>query len=95
MSVVINHPKLGIYIGSCMGFGFWSKRDPCGQDCAVVFDSVVMAQSIVRSWDDHSMLPELSYVEVTPDIDNQWASITACVKAGLDAWDPWDLKKRD
>ncbi len=31
MSVVIVHNEMGVYLGSCMGLGFWTLLDPAGQ----------------------------------------------------------------
>ncbi|WP_137114162.1 hypothetical protein [Mesorhizobium sp. GR13] len=34
--IVIIHPKMGIYLGHCLGLGFWTLLDPAGQAEAVV-----------------------------------------------------------
>lgn len=94
--LVIVHPENGIYLGSCMGLGFWSKLDPVGQDAAVVFPTQEDARSHVESWDHteksaaelEQYLKNLSFVEVDIDVDGSelYASVESCKKAGLDPW---------
>jgi len=80
MSVVIHTQKEGIYLGSCMGLGFWSKLDSCGQLGVVTFHNEFAAKEYVKSWDN---IPEgIEFTEVYPD-DVQYASIAACVHTGL------------
>lgn len=86
MSVVITHPELGIYLGSAMGLGFWSKLDPVGQQAAVTFDSPEQAAAHVLVMDG-ALLVGWSTHPVTPD-DKNYASIAACVAAGLEGWVP-------
>lgn len=81
---VIVHPEMGIYLGSCMGLGFWSKLDAVGQPSAVTFSSEEDAEAFMASWDDGK--PKgVSLVPVIPD-DGTYASVAACVAAGLDGW---------
>lgn len=84
MSVVIVHPEFGIYLGSCMGLGFWSKLDSAGQDAAVTFPSQQDAEQFMGTWDEGA--PQgCQFISVIPD-QGGYASVTACVAAGLDAW---------
>lgn len=83
---VIVSSRMGIYLGSCMGLGFWSKLDPAGQSSAVTFDSISSAEEYMRSWEG-GRPDDVSFVPVSPD-DGTFASISACVAAGLDAWSP-------
>jgi len=84
MAVVITHPEMGIYLGSAMGLGFWSKLDPVGQPSAVTFTSVSDAEDYMATWDGGR--PEgVGFADVVPD-EGQYASIAACVRAGLDGW---------
>ncbi len=80
---VLYHPEFGVYLGSCLGFGFWSKCDPVGQPCAVLFDSESEADKFIRSW-NHPIENWIT-VPVEDDMDG-YASIAACVKAGLPEW---------
>lgn len=48
---VLCSPSWGVYLGSFLGLGFWSRLDSAGQDCAVVFSSVEEAESYSQSWD--------------------------------------------
>lgn len=81
---LITHPERGIYLGSAMGMGFWSKCDPVGQPSAVTFPSREEANQYMASWDGGTP-PGIELVAVTPD-DGQYASIQACVDAGLEGW---------
>src|SRR3546814_20094048 len=51
MKLVITEPEFGIYVGSALGLGFWSKVDSVGQDTAPVFDTKEQAQEQIDSWD--------------------------------------------
>lgn len=90
---VLVHPDDGVYLGSLMGLGFWSKLDPAGQECAVAFETPEKAREHAASWDssreDHqAYLESLKCVEVEIDSPDgePYASVDACIKAGLDAW---------
>lgn len=84
MSVVIVHPEFGIYLGSCMGLGFWSKLDSAGQDAAVTFPSQDDAMAYMGTWDGG--VPQgCQFVPVVPDL-GEYASISSCAAAGLEAW---------
>lgn len=85
MSVVITHPEFGIYLGNCSGMGFWSKLDPVGQPAAITFPSKEVAQSHAAEWDEQ--IGGLEFRNVEPDCF-QYATVEACVAAGLEAWDP-------
>lgn len=84
MAYVIQDPELGIYIGSCMGLGFWTKVDPIGQPSVVTFGSIQDAEDYMQTWECGR--PEnITFHEVEPD-DGVYASIQACVNAGLEGW---------
>ena len=84
MAFVITHPEMGIYLGSAMGMAFWSKLDPVGQPAACTFESQDEAEAFMASWDGGR--PEgVGFAPVTPD-DGPYASIAACVAAGLEGW---------
>ncbi len=84
MAVVIFTQGNGVYLGSCMGLGFWSKLDPVGQDAAVTFPDVSAAEDHMASW-ECGRPSDVSFVEVIADADG-FASIAACQAAGLPAW---------
>lgn len=84
MRFVINHPEMGIYLGSCMGLGFWTKLDAAGQASAVTFQTEADAEMFMASWDGGR--PDgATLVPVVPD-DGTYASVAACVAAGLNGW---------
>ncbi|OIQ68085.1 hypothetical protein GALL_503270 [mine drainage metagenome] len=67
-----------------MGMGFWSKLDAVGQPSACTFESAEQARQHMQSW-DNGQPPGVRFVEVIPD-DGTYASMHACVRAGLPAW---------
>lgn len=82
--IVIYHPEMGVYLGSCMGLGFWSKLDPVDQPCARTFSNAGEALEYMQTWDD-GPLDDAAFVEVDPDMGG-FASIQACINAGLPGW---------
>ena len=95
--IVIYTRSEGVYLGSAIGLGFWSKLDPVGQDAAVVFPSIRKAKRIVRNWEDKPT--GIQYKQVCADITEKdgthYASIEACFRAGLPGWDPWNYSHRN
>ena len=84
MAVVIYTEERGIYLGNCMGLGFWTKLDPIGQPSAVTFPDTATAEAHMAEWDEGR--PDgATFVDVTPDAEG-YASVQACVLAGLPAW---------
>lgn len=85
------HPEMGVYLGSAMGLGFWSKGDPVGQDAAVTFPDRATADKIMASWDGGRPRGTVTW-PIIPDqpglARERYASIAACVAAGLDGWEP-------
>jgi hypothetical protein len=73
---------MGVYLGSCMGLGFWSKLDPCGQDEAWTFESISQAVAAIAAWDTPVKSPMFTHVET----DTEFATMQQCVDAGMDAW---------
>lgn len=87
---VLVHPEMGIYLGCCMGLGFWSNLDPAGQNAAVCFKDEKMAREYMETWDKGAPA-NVTFVGVTPDeFDGsaRYASVQACVRAGLPGWSP-------
>lgn len=82
--VILHHRDMGIYLGSALGFGFWSKLDPAGQDAAWTFESIQQAKEAITSWDSPIENPMFTHVEV----EGEFATIEQCVAAGLEAWEP-------
>lgn len=84
MAYVITHPEIGIYLGSCLGMGFWSKLDPVGQPCAITFQTEKQAEDHMSMWDDGK--PEGIRLHLVIPDSGEYASIAACVAAGLEGW---------
>lgn len=82
-TVLLVSDELGIYLGNCMGLGFWSKLDAAGQDAAVTFPSEDVAREHMAGWDEAPS--DVRFVPVLPD-DGEYATMQACVRAGLHPW---------
>jgi hypothetical protein len=84
--LVVYSEENGVYLGSALGFGFWSKLDPVGQPCAITFASEEEAQQFVNlccPWMPVRLVP----VDIDDSCgDTRYASIAACVMAGLPEW---------
>lgn len=80
MSVVIVHNEMGVYLGSCMGLGFWTLLDPAGQPSACVFSDASEARDHIRAWQDGSTPDDYRFVSVTAD---RYATIPQLKAAGL------------
>jgi len=89
--IIIYTKEEGIFLGECLGFGFWSKLDPVGQDSAVTFPDIETAKSYVKSW--KNQLSGIQFKEIKITDTNQhtgefYASIKDCINAGLPGWNP-------
>jgi hypothetical protein len=63
MTVVITHSKMGIYLGNCMGLGFWSLLDSAGQEQAIAFAHITEARMHIASWEQNNNPDEYAFVE--------------------------------
>lgn len=83
-NVLITHPEMGVFLGACLGMGFWSKLDSAGQPSAVTFDNQDQAKDFLFTCvgDEYQ---GIVFVPVVPD-QGDYASVEACVAAGQDAW---------
>lgn len=82
---VIYDEEMGVFLGHCIGMGFWSRLDPVGQDSAVTFVSEEQAHELMVMMGKQ----DCRVVEVRTE-DERYASIAECVEAGIPAWSPWD-----
>ena len=85
MAVVIYSPIDGVFLGSWMGMGMWSKYDATSSSKAVVFPDATAADDHMATWDG-GRLSHLRTVEIPENENEQVASREACVRAGLLAW---------
>lgn len=87
--VVIYHEKDGVYLGSALGLAFFSALDPVGQSEATAFRSRDEAAEHVASWRTGDTANTTDYRFIEVDVTERGsATIDACVKAGLPAWNP-------
>lgn len=79
--------SMGVYLGSCMGMGFWSKLDPVDQPSAVTFDNVETIRNIMAEWDGLGSLPsDMTFPEVEDADGDGYATEAECVTAGVEPW---------
>ena len=72
----------GVYLGSCMGLGFWSELDSVGQEEAVTFESIDDAKNYLETWKE-----KVSNIIFLPvETENRYASEKECLKAGVKPW---------
>lgn len=64
MAVVIANETLGVFVGTCMGFAFWTKLDSVGQDVATTFPSEGEATAFLNSWPEGAAPDTCRFVEV-------------------------------
>jgi len=67
-----------------MGLGFWTKLDAVGQTDAVTFPNAAAAETHMAEWDG-GRPAAASLVEAAAN-DDGYASMAACVHAGLPGW---------
>jgi len=84
--VVIYSEPAGVFLGSCMGLGWWSEMDPAGQDSAITFESEEVARAEVARW-KHGPEEPWRCVPVEASAD-PYATVEDCVRAGLPRWIP-------
>lgn len=76
----------GVYLGSFLGMGFWSKLDPVGQDEAITFESKELAIAFMQTW--NSEAPNVQVVPIEIPKGNRYATIKQCMVIGLPEWNP-------
>lgn len=47
---VINHPRLGVYVGRKGSQSFWTLLDTAGQPAVTTFSTRIRAQSHIQTW---------------------------------------------
>ena len=84
--VVIFSESNGVFLGTALGLGFWSKLESLDLRCAVTFGSELNARDFMSGW----LMPppdDVTIVPVEADMDGRGASVDACVRAGLPGWE--------
>jgi hypothetical protein len=80
--IVIICPEKGIYLGNCMGMGFFTLLDPVGQPVAVVFETQGQAAQHILGWDSANRPDDYRFVPVDTAND-RFATIPELKAAGL------------
>lgn len=75
----------GVYLGSCLGLGFWSKLDPAGQVSAVTFKSKQDAKNYIASWDNPNSIPDIKVKQVTVRVSGR-LDVGECKYNGFEGW---------
>lgn len=84
--IIVVSKSMGVYLGSFLGLGFWSKIDAAGQPSAVTFENETALREFTKGWE--TPLPnDISFLEVNIDEPPYWASMKECVKAGAEPWE--------
>lgn len=87
MRVLILSQSLGVYIGSCMGLGFWSKIENLDMPEAVNFESEKAALEAMHSWDGFMGLPDdITFPHVEDADGDGYSTEEECVNAGDESW---------
>lgn len=87
--VVIYSEQNGVYLGECLGMGFWSNLDPAAQPSATTFKDEPDARDYISEKLCNSFPDDVTFVSIEADHHTPYgsfASVEACVKAGLPAW---------
>jgi hypothetical protein len=86
---VVSHPEMGIYLGSCLGLGWWSALDPVGQDAAATFPDEAAAANYIAQLVEHGHWREHEF-SITPVMADYggYATIGEIARVGLPAWNP-------
>lgn len=75
----------GVYLGECLGLGFWSKLDPAGQDSATTFATPQEFWDLARTWETPP--PTDTVTRPVVCADPQWAAVGECEATGLPKWE--------
>ncbi len=85
---VIFNNEMGVFLGHCMGMGFWSALDAVGQDEAVAFLPDEATQAITDITSNLDGTFELKEVDNLKYINGtHYVSMEDCIKSGIPAWD--------
>ena len=77
---------MGVYLGSFLGLGFWSKLESADQPAAVSFASQTEAENFISTWE--TPVQGCKFLLAQADVKGMFCSIAACVAAGAEAWIP-------
>lgn len=80
MAVVIANDELGVFVGTGMGFAFWTKLDSVGQEFATTFPNESDAIAFLNSWPDGAVPETCRFVPVG---DKEYVSIAELKAVGL------------
>jgi hypothetical protein len=94
--IVIYRDGWGIYLGTALGLQAWSYASPMRQPAACTFSDEEAARKHMVEWKLEPPLADREYrlVPVEADVEKEglfFASMRACVAAGLPEWNPFAL----
>lgn len=86
--VLIVSRSFGVYLGTCMGMGFWSKLENLEMPEACNFPSADEALRVMQTWDGFLSLPDDMTFPFVEDADQDGYSTLAecCAVEGVEPW---------
>lgn len=82
---IIYSKDWGVFLGSFLGLGIWSKLDHCNIPKATVFANKKDAEDYVNSWETQPNKDTVFFLEAET-VDEYFATIKECVSAGAEEW---------
>lgn len=80
--IVIVHDEMGIYVGNCLGLGFFTLLDCGGQPMVCTFPDEEEARKHIASWDTNNDPNAYRYVSISTDDD--WVGYDTLAAVGLE-----------
>ncbi|MBU2704182.1 hypothetical protein Ga0466249_005336 [Sporomusaceae bacterium BoRhaA] len=91
---IIVSKGIGVYLGSCLGFYFWSKIDAVGQDSAIAFPTIDAARNFLNAYSTKFPVGDFVSIKKVITSNEYYASIAECVAVGVPDWSE-QLKRGD
>ncbi len=85
---------MGVYLGACMGLGFWSKLDPAGQTEAPTFESIDHINEMIEEWECLGTLPsDMTFPQVNVAGKEPYIDEKECVRVGAEPWSNFEINQ--
>ena len=84
--VIILSASKGVYLGSAMGLGFWTKLEDLGLDEAITFADEAQAMTHMQTWESWAELEKDFTFPGVHRTKDGFADHAACVAAGAPPW---------
>lgn len=86
---VLYNEEIGVFLGECLGLGFWSQLDSCGQNAAITFPNKTEATKMISHMKQNDTnLAKLAISPILVEVDDgdNFATIQSCMRAGIPGW---------